>query len=109
MQAINSSHLNPINLTDDLAKRLGGFDNVPHLSAKAGATNNLEYIVDNNDFIALALTMNRLPDFLALPQQLLKKKEGAVCIISPLKRLIADEKWETCSPIQCLSIENLLP
>jgi len=63
-KAINRDHLNPLHLTEDLSIRLGGMQNVPRLSSNVQATNDLEHIVENNDFIVLALTMNRLPEFL---------------------------------------------
>ena len=33
-KAINRDHLNPLHLTEDLAKRLGGMESVPRLSSK---------------------------------------------------------------------------
>jgi glycerol-3-phosphate dehydrogenase (NAD(P)+) len=58
-KTINRDHLNPIHLTEDLAFRTGGMDKVPRLSQKVYATNDLEHVVENNDFIVLAVTMNR--------------------------------------------------
>ncbi|MDD5344870.1 MAG: hypothetical protein PHW12_10695 [Smithella sp.] len=90
-KAINSDHLNPLHLTEDLANRLGGMDNVPRLSNKVYATNDLEHIVENNDFIILAITMNRLPEFLNYLKPMIDKKAGDTCLVSPIKGLISDE------------------
>jgi glycerol-3-phosphate dehydrogenase (NAD(P)+) len=90
-KAINSDHLNPLHLTEDLANRLGGMDNVPRLSNKVYATNDLEHIVENNDFIVLAITMNRLPEFLNYLKPMIDKKAGDTCLVSPIKGLISDE------------------
>ncbi len=90
-KAINRDHLNPIHLTEDLAKRLGGMENVPRLSPKLYATNDLEHIIENNDFIILAITMNRLPELLNYLKPMLAKKAGDTCLISPIKGLISDE------------------
>ncbi|HOD65006.1 MAG TPA: hypothetical protein PK953_11925, partial [Smithellaceae bacterium] len=46
-KAINRDHLNPIHLTEDLALRTGGMDQVPRLGPKVYATNDLEHIVEN--------------------------------------------------------------
>ncbi len=90
-KAINRDHLNPLHLTEDLANRLGGMDNVPRLSSKVYATNDLEHIVENNDFIVLAITMNRLPEFLNYLKPMIDKKAGDTCFVSPIKGLISDE------------------
>lgn len=90
-KAINSDHLNPLHLTEDLANRLGGMDNVPRLSNKVYATNDLKHIVENNDFIILAITMNRLPEFLNYLKPMIDKKAGDTCLVSPIKGLISDE------------------
>jgi glycerol-3-phosphate dehydrogenase (NAD(P)+) len=90
-KAINRDHLNPLHLTEDLANRLGGIDKVPRLSPKVYATNDLEHIVENYDFIILAITMNRLPDFLNYLKPMIDKKAGDTCLISPIKGLISDE------------------
>jgi len=90
-KAINRDHLNPLHLTEDLANRLGGMDNVPRLSNKVYATNDLEHIVENNDFIVLAITMNRLPEFLNYLKPMIDKKAGDTCLVSPIKGLISDE------------------
>jgi glycerol-3-phosphate dehydrogenase (NAD(P)+) len=60
-RTINRDHLNPKHLTEDLAGRLGGMDKVPRLSSKVHATNDLERVIEDNDFIFLSVTMNRLP------------------------------------------------
>jgi glycerol-3-phosphate dehydrogenase (NAD(P)+) len=61
---INKEHLNPKHLTHDMATKLGGMDNVPRLSTRVFATNDLERAVEDNDFIFLAVTMDRLPELL---------------------------------------------
>jgi len=90
-ETINKDHLNPLHLTEDLANRLGGMDKVPRLSPKVYATNDLEHIVENYDFIILAITMNRLPDFLNYLKPMIDKKAGDTCLVSPIKGLISDE------------------
>ncbi|MDQ5988125.1 MAG: Glycerol-3-phosphate dehydrogenase [NAD(P)+] [Syntrophus sp. SKADARSKE-3] len=90
-RTINRDHLNPKHLTEDLARRLGGIDNVPRLPAKVFATNDLERVVEDNDFIVLALTMDKLPEFLNYLKPMLEKKGGDTCIISPIKGLASDE------------------
>ena len=103
-KAINRDHLNPIHLTEDLAKRLGGLENVPRLSPKLYATNDLEHIVENNDFIVLAITMNRLPELLNYLKPMLAKKAGDTCLISPIKGLISDEiSKELITPSQLIN------
>jgi glycerol-3-phosphate dehydrogenase (NAD(P)+) len=109
-KAINRDHLNPLHLTEDLAKRLGGMENVPRLSPKVYATNDLEHIVENNDFIILAITMNRLPDLLNYLKPMIDKKAGDTCLISPIKGLISDEiSKELITPSQLInnSLYNL--
>jgi glycerol-3-phosphate dehydrogenase (NAD(P)+) len=103
-KAINRDHLNPIHLTEDLAKRLGGMENVPRLSPKLYATNDLEHIVENNDFLVLAITMNRLPELLNYLKPMLDKKAGDTCLISPIKGLISDEiSKELITPSQLIN------
>ncbi|PKN51411.1 MAG: hypothetical protein CVU55_12310 [Deltaproteobacteria bacterium HGW-Deltaproteobacteria-13] len=103
-KAINSDHLNPLHLTEDLAKRLEGMENVPRLSSNVYATNDLEHIVENNDFIILAITMNRLPEFLNYLKPLIDKKAGETCLISPIKGLISDEiSKELITPSQLIN------
>ncbi|MGA2782689.1 MAG: hypothetical protein ABSF13_12350 [Smithella sp.] len=103
-KAINRDHLNPLHLTEDLAKRLGGMENVPRLSPKVYATNDLEHIVENNDFIILAITMNRLPELLNYLKPMIDKKAGDTCIISPIKGLISDEiSKELITPSQLIN------
>lgn len=103
-KAINRDHLNPIHLTEDLAKRLGGMDQVPRLSPKVYATNDLEHIVENNDFIVLAVTMNRLPELLNYLKPMIDKKAGDTCLISPIKGLISDEiSKELITPSQLIN------
>jgi glycerol-3-phosphate dehydrogenase (NAD(P)+) len=103
-KAINRDHLNPIHLTGDLAKRLGGLEHVPRFSPKLYATNDLEHIVENNDFIFLAITMNRLPELLNYLKPMLAKKAGDTCLISPIKGLISDEiSKELITPSQLIT------
>ena len=90
-RAINTEHLNPRHLTQDLAKRLGGIDRVPRLSTRVFATNDLERVVEDNDFLFLSITMDRLPEFLNYLKPLLEKKAGDICLISPIKGLTSDE------------------
>ena len=90
-KAINRDHLNPLHLTEDLAKRTGGMENVPRLPQKVYATNDLEHIVENNDFIILAITMNRLPELLNYLKPMIDRKAGDTCLVSPIKGLISDE------------------
>jgi glycerol-3-phosphate dehydrogenase (NAD(P)+) len=90
-KTINSEHLNPLHLTEDLAKHLGGMEKVPRFSNRVYATNDLEHIVENNDFIILAITMNRLPEMLNYLKPMIDKKAGETCLISPIKGLISDE------------------
>ena len=59
-RAINEEHLNPKHLTGDLARLYGGMGNVPRLAPEVRATHDLEQVVNDNDFIFLAITMNRL-------------------------------------------------
>lgn len=88
---INRERLNPIHLTQDLSIRLGGIDAVPRLPSKVVATNDLERVVEDNDFLILALTMDHLPAFLHYLKPLLAKKVGKTCLISPIKGLTSDE------------------
>jgi glycerol-3-phosphate dehydrogenase (NAD(P)+) len=103
-KAINRDHLNPKHLTEDLAKRLGGMQNVPRLSPKVYATNDLEHVVENNDFIVLAITMNRLTELLNYLKPMLAKKAGDTCLISPIKGLISDQiSKELITPSQLIN------
>ena len=85
-KAINRDRLNPIHLTEDLTNRLGGREHVPRFSSKLYATNDLEHIVENNDFIILSVTMNRLPELLNYLKPMIDKKAGDTCLISPITR-----------------------
>jgi len=103
-RTINRDRLNPKHLTEDLARRLGGMDKVPRLSQKVHATNDLERVVEDNDFILLSITMNRLPEFLDYLKPLLEKKGGETCLISPIKGLAADEMTkELMTPSQLIN------
>ena len=88
---MNRDHLNPRHLTEDLARRLGGMDAVPRLSPKVHATNNLDEVVEDNDFIFLAVTMDRLPELLGHIRPILERKTTNTCFISAIKGLTADE------------------
>ena len=90
-KAINREHLNPRHLTEDLARRLGGMDKVPRLSPRVYATNNLEQVVENSDFIFLSVTMDRLPEILNHIEPILEKKSTSTCFISAIKGLTASE------------------
>lgn len=109
-RTINRDHLNPKHLTEDLARRLGGMDKVPRLSSKVHATNDLERVIEDNDFIFLSVTMNRLPELLNYLKPLIEKKVGDTCLISPIKGLSADEiTKELITPSQLInnSLYNL--
>jgi glycerol-3-phosphate dehydrogenase (NAD(P)+) len=88
---INREHLNPRHLTEDLARRLGGMDKVPRLSQKVYATNNLEQVIEDNDFIFLSVTMDRLPEILNQIEPILRRKGTNTCFISAIKGLTAVE------------------
>lgn len=90
-KAINRDHLNPRHLTADLAKRLGDMDKVPRLSPKVYATNNLERVVEENDFLFLAVTMDRLPEIIDRIEPILQRKFTPTCFISAIKGLTAVE------------------
>jgi len=106
-KAINRDHLNPLHLTEDLANRLGGMENIPRFSTKVYATNDLEHIVENNDFIVLAITMNRLPEMLNYLKPMIDRKAGDTCLISPIKGLISNERSrELITPSQLIN-DNL--
>lgn len=103
-RAINEEHLNPKHLTGDLEKILGGREKVPRLSSNVSATNDLERIVEENDFIILTITMNRLPELLNYLKPLIYKKEGDTCLVSPIKGLASDEKTgELVTPSQMIN------
>ena len=88
---INRDHLNPRHLTADLARRLGGMDKVPRLAPKVSATNDLDRVVEENDFIFLSVTMDRLPEILNRIEPILRRKFTRTCFISAIKGLTADE------------------
>lgn len=90
-RAVNRERLNPKHLTADLARRLGGMDKVPRFSPKVRATNDLERAVEENDFIFLAVTMDRLPGLLNQIEPILRRKGTESCFISAIKGLTADE------------------
>jgi glycerol-3-phosphate dehydrogenase (NAD(P)+) len=56
------------------------------------ATNDLERVVDDSDFIFLSVTMDRLPEILDQIEPLLQRKETNTCFISAIKGLSAVEK-----------------
>jgi glycerol-3-phosphate dehydrogenase (NAD(P)+) len=90
-RAINREHLNPRHLTEDLARRLGGMEKVPRLSPNVYTTNDLERVVEENDFIFLSVTMDRLPEILNRIEPLLRRKVTRTCFISAIKGLTAAE------------------
>ncbi|MBW2631289.1 MAG: NAD(P)-binding domain-containing protein [Deltaproteobacteria bacterium] len=99
---INQTHLNPRHLTDDLARISGGMENVPRLSGVT-ATNDLERVVEENDFIILSITMNRLRELLDYIKPLIAKKKGGTCLVSPIKGLASNEKTrELITPSQMI-------
>jgi glycerol-3-phosphate dehydrogenase (NAD(P)+) len=101
---INQDHLNPRHLTQDLVKRLGSIDKVPRLSSKVYATNDLERVIEDNDFVFLSLTMNRLPEFLNYLKPIIERKPGDTCLISPIKGLSSDEiTKELITPSQLIN------
>jgi glycerol-3-phosphate dehydrogenase (NAD(P)+) len=101
---INEDHLNPRHLTQDLVKRLGSIDKVPRLSPKVYATNDLERVIEDNDFVFLSLTMNRLPEFLNYLKPIIERKPGDTCLISPIKGLSSDEiTKELITPSQLIN------
>ncbi len=101
---INKEHLNPRHLTQDLVKRLGSIDKVPRLSPKVYATNDLERVIEDNDFVFLSLTMNRLPEFLNYLKPIIERKPGDTCLISPIKGLSSDEiTKELITPSQLIN------
>jgi glycerol-3-phosphate dehydrogenase (NAD(P)+) len=101
---INEEHFNPKHLTSDLAKMVGGMDLVPRFSDTVTATDDLEQIVYDNDFIFLSITMNRLSELLDYLRPLIGKKRGKTCFISPIKGLISDEKTkELITPSQMIN------
>jgi glycerol-3-phosphate dehydrogenase (NAD(P)+) len=90
-RTINREHLNPKHLIQDLSHRVGGIDKVPRFSTKVHATNNLEQVVEENDFIFLAVTMDRLPEILNHIRPILERKGTNTCFISAIKGLTVDE------------------
>ncbi|MEA3487591.1 MAG: NAD(P)-binding domain-containing protein [Thermodesulfobacteriota bacterium] len=99
---INQTHLNPRHLTDDLAKISGGMENVPGLSGVT-ATNDLERVVEENDFIILSITMDRLRELLDYIKPLIARKKGGTCLVSPIKGLASNEKTrELITPSQMI-------
>ena len=103
-KAINKEHLNPKHLTGDLGRILGSRENVPRLSPNVSATNDLDRVVKEYDFIVLSITMNRLPELLNYLKPLIDKKKGDTCLISPIKGLASDEKTkELITPSQMIN------
>lgn len=101
---INKEHLNPRHLTQDLVKRLGSIDKVPRLSPKVYATNDLERVIEDNDFIFLTLTMNRLAEFMNYLKPIIERKPGDTCLVSPIKGLSSDDiTKELITPSQLIN------
>jgi glycerol-3-phosphate dehydrogenase (NAD(P)+) len=102
-RAINRDRFNPMHLTEDLAARYGGMDKLPRFAPSVFATNNLERVIEDNDFILLSVTMNRLPELLEGVKPIMRRKSGDTCFISPIKGLVADEKTrELMTPSQLI-------
>lgn len=102
---INNHHLNPKHLTDDIASKLGGLEKVPRLSDTVFATNDLEWIIKENDFVVLAITMSGLPEILNFIKPFIARKKKRTCIISPIKGLSSDDKTkELITPSQMINI-----
>ena len=99
---INRTHLNPLHLTGDLAKMLGGIEKVPRLTGVI-ATNDLERVIEENDIIVFSITMNRLRELLSRIKPLIAKKSGKTCLVSAIKGLSSDEKTsELITPSQMI-------
>ena len=90
-KTINREHLNPRHLTEDIAKRLGSIDLVPRLPSTVYATNDLQRVVDENDFIFISVTKDRLPEILDQIKPILQHKLTNTCFISSIKGLTAIE------------------
>jgi len=90
-RAINREHLNPKHLTEDIARRVGGIDHVPRLPSTVYATDDLERVVEDNDFLFLSVTMDRLPEILDQLEPILRHKTANTCFISAIKGLTAIE------------------
>ena len=102
---INTERLNPKHLTKDLARMLGGLDNVPRFSENTEATNDLERVVMENDYIILAITMSGLPEILNFLKPFISRKKKSTCLVSPIKGLGSDEKTtELITPSQMINI-----
>ncbi len=100
---INKTHLNPLHLTADLARMMGGIDKVPRLSG-VKATNDLERVVEENDVIILAITMSKLRELLGRIKPLIARKSGRTCLVSAIKGLSSDEKTsELITPSQMIN------
>jgi glycerol-3-phosphate dehydrogenase (NAD(P)+) len=103
-RAINKDHLNPKHLTQDIARIQGGMSQVSRLSNRVFATNDLERTVEDNDFIFLSVTMDRLPQLLNYLKPIIEKKASDTCLISPIKGLISDEiTKELVTPSQLIN------
>ncbi|OPL15230.1 MAG: hypothetical protein AVO39_02195 [delta proteobacterium MLS_D] len=101
--AINAEHLNPRHFTQSLADMPGRSGGVPRLPNLVTATNDLERLVQENDFIILSVTMPRLPEILNYLRPMIARKSGSTCFISPIKGLASDEKTrELITPSQLI-------
>jgi glycerol-3-phosphate dehydrogenase (NAD(P)+) len=96
-ETLNREHVNPRHLTEDIARRLGSSDLVPRFPSTVYATNDLERVVDENDFIFLSVTMDRLAEILDQIEPILLHKPTNTCFISGIKGLMAIEP--TCQLI----------
>ena len=78
---------------------------MPKLSDTVFATNDLEWIINENDIIILAITMNGLPEILNYIKPFIARKKKKTCIISPIKGLSSDEVTkQLITPSQTINI-----
>jgi glycerol-3-phosphate dehydrogenase (NAD(P)+) len=100
---INTTHLNPKHLTEDLGRISGRIDRVPRLAPRVTATNDLDEVIREHDFIMLAINMKGLPEFLSNLKPRLAKKKKRTCLISPIKSLASvGRKNELITPSQMI-------
>jgi len=101
---INTTHLNPKHLTEDLERISGSMDRVPRLAPRVTATNDLDEVVQEHDFIVLAINMKGLPEFLNHLKPRIAKKKTKTCLISPIKSLASvGRKNELITPSQMIN------
>lgn len=101
---INTTRLNPKHLTEDLVRISGSMDRVPRLSSKVRATNDLDEVVKENDFIVLSINMKGLPELLGNLKPRLANRKSRTCLISPIKSLASvGRKNELITPSQMIN------